>query len=57
MPLMTYSQVQPFATLIKDRVEKRIMPPWHLDKTTGIQRFKNDISLTDEPDSIDQRLG
>jgi len=45
---MTYDQVLPFAPLIKDRVEKRIMPPWHLDKTTGIQRFKNDISLTEE---------
>jgi len=23
------------------------MPPWHLDKTVGIQKFKNDNSLTD----------
>jgi hypothetical protein len=24
------------------------MPPWHIDKTIGIQKFKNDRSLTDE---------
>ena len=23
------------------------MPPWHIDKTVGIQQFKNDASLTD----------
>ena len=48
MPLLTYEQVRPFATLIKDRTVKRIMPPWHLDPTVGIQQFKNDASLSDE---------
>ena len=24
------------------------MPPWHIDKTVGIQEFKNDRSLTDD---------
>jgi hypothetical protein len=24
------------------------MPPWHLDKTVGIRKYKNDISLSDE---------
>jgi hypothetical protein len=24
------------------------MPPWHIDKTIGVQQFKNDTSLTDE---------
>ena len=24
------------------------MPPWHIDKTVGIQTFKNDRSLSDE---------
>jgi hypothetical protein len=24
------------------------MPPWHIDKAVGIQRFENDLSLTDE---------
>lgn len=48
MSLMTYEQVRPWAPLIKDRVVQRIMPPWHIDKTTGIQQFKNDVSLSDE---------
>jgi len=29
-------------------VETRTMPPWHLDRTVGIQHFKNDLSLTDK---------
>ena len=24
------------------------MPPWHIDKTVGIQKFKNDRSLSDD---------
>ncbi len=48
MALMTYEQVRPFAPVIKDRTSKRIMPPWHIDPTTGIQQFKNDASLSDE---------
>ncbi len=32
----------------------RQMPPWHIDKTVGIQKFKNDRSLTD--DQIDTIL-
>lgn len=47
MALMTYPQVRPFAPLIKDRTTKRIMPPWHIDPTTGIQQFKNDASLSE----------
>ncbi|MSR10474.1 MAG: cytochrome c [Gammaproteobacteria bacterium] len=47
MSLMTYEQVRPFAPIIKDRTTKRIMPPWHIDPTTGIQQFKNDASLSD----------
>lgn len=47
MPLMTYQQTRPFATIIREKINSRVMPPWHLDKTTGIQQFKNDISLSD----------
>ena len=47
MPLTTYEEVKPFAPLIKMRVQSRTMPPWHIDKTVGIQAFKNDRSLTD----------
>jgi len=48
MSLMTYEDVRPWARAIKERVARREMPPWHLDKTVGIQRFINDPSLTDE---------
>ncbi len=51
MSLLSYHDVRPWARSIKDRVERRLMPPWHLDTTVGIQEFKNDISLT--PDEID----
>ena len=48
MSLTTYEDVRPWARSIKDRVVRREMPPWHLDKTVGIQKFKDDISLTDD---------
>ena len=51
MSLLTYREVRPWARSIRDRVERRLMPPWHLDPSVGIQDFKNDISLT--PDEID----
>jgi hypothetical protein len=47
MSLQTFQEVKPFAALIKQRVQSRTMPPWHIDKTVGIQQFKNDRSLTD----------
>jgi hypothetical protein len=48
MPLMTYNDTRPWARSIKERVARREMPPWHLDKTVGIRKYKNDISLSDE---------
>ena len=48
MSLLTYREARPWARSIRDRVERRLMPPWHLDQTVGIQDFKNDISLTDD---------
>jgi hypothetical protein len=48
MSLLTYQDARPWARAIKDRVVARQMPPWHLDKTVGIQEFENDISLSDE---------
>ena len=47
MSLMTYEDVVRRAPRIRSRVESRTMPPWHIDKTVGIQDFKNDRSLTD----------
>ena len=48
MSLVTYEEARPWAKAIKQRVVTRNMPPWHLDKTVGIQQFQNDMSLTDE---------
>ena len=47
MSLLTYEQTRPWAKAIKERVVSRTMPPWHLDKTVGIQEFQNDMSLSD----------
>ena len=48
MALTTYQEVRPWARSIKARVTAREMPPWHLDKTVGIRKYKNDISLNDD---------
>jgi hypothetical protein len=48
MSLVTYEETRPWARSIKERVVTHQMPPWHLDKTVGIQHFQNDRSLTDE---------
>ena len=47
MSLISYQEVRPWARSIKNKVETRAMPPWHLDRHIGIQKFKNDPSLTD----------
>ena len=53
MSLMTYEESRPWARSIKSRVEARQMPPWHIDKSVGIQDFENDRSLSDlEIDTI-----
>jgi len=48
MNLSTYEEVRPWAKSIKQRVATRNMPPWHIDKTTGIQQFANDRSLNEK---------
>ena len=48
MSLLTYQEVRPWAKSIRERVIVRNMPPWHLDKTVGIQSFSNDRSLSDD---------
>jgi len=48
MSLVTYEESRPWAKPIKSRVAAREMPPWHIDKTVGIQDFKNDRSLNDK---------
>ena len=48
MSLVTYQEVRPWARSIRNKVVNREMPPWHIDKNIGIQKFKNDTSLSDE---------
>jgi len=48
MSLVTYQDVRPWARSIKNKVLAGEMPPWHLDKTVGIQKFVNDISLSED---------
>jgi hypothetical protein len=47
MSLVTFEEVRPWVRSIKTRVANREMPPWHVDKEVGVQKFINDRSLTD----------
>ena len=47
MSLLTYEETRPWARAIRERVARREMPPWHLDRTVGIRDYLNDRSLTD----------
>src|SRR5688572_13442568 len=38
MSLVTYEETRPWVRAIRDRVATRQMPPWHIDKTIGIQK-------------------
>ena len=46
MSLVTYGETRPWARAIKRYVESREMPPWYVDRRIGIQKFKEDPSLT-----------
>jgi hypothetical protein len=48
MSLINYEDARPWARSIKQRVEQRSMPPWHVDRNVGIRKFKDDPSLTDQ---------
>ena len=48
MALTTYEQVRPWVRAIQRKTAVREMPPWFIEKNIGIQKFKNDISLSDE---------
>ena len=52
MSLLTYEDARPWARSIKYRTGLRnkpeAMPPWYIEKDVGIQRFKGDLSLTEE---------
>ena len=50
MSLLTYEEVRPWARSIKAKTglgpRPGVMPPWYVDKTIGIQDYKNDPSLS-----------
>ena len=46
MSLLSYQETRPWARSIKNKVEAREMPPWHIDPKVGVQGFKNDRSLS-----------
>ena len=52
MSLITYEEVRPWARSIRRRTALRdrigVMPPWFIEKDVGIQRFKDDPSLSDD---------
>lgn len=48
MSLVSYEEARPWARSIKNRVASRQMPPWHVDRSVGIQEYKNDRSLSDD---------
>lgn len=51
MSLIDYKSARPWAKSIKAKTALRdkpgTMPPWYVEKTIGIQHFKNDNSLSD----------
>jgi hypothetical protein len=51
MSLVTYEDVRPWARAIKQRTSigphRGVMPPWYIEKNVGIQKYKNDPSLSD----------
>lgn len=52
MPLTTYEEVRPWARAIKTKTglgpRAGLMPPWFIEKDVGIQKYKNDLSLSAE---------
>ena len=50
MSLISYAEVRPWARAIKHRTglgsRPGVMPPWYIEKDVGIQRFKDDWSLS-----------
>ena len=48
MSLLTYEEARPWARSIRTKVSNREMPPWYIDRTVGVRKFKNDPSLTEK---------
>jgi len=52
MSLLTYEDARPWARSIRNKVSSREMPPWYIDRTVGIKKFRNDPSLSDDEVAI-----
>mgnify|MGYP003345508021 CR=1 FL=1 len=48
MSLVNFADTRPWIRSIKARVEQRTMPPWGIDPSVGVQKFKNDRSLNED---------
>jgi hypothetical protein len=46
MSFLSYEDVRPWARAIKAKTANHEMPPWFIDQNVGIQKFKNDPSLS-----------
>src|SRR5262249_12428887 len=46
MSLLTYEDARPWARAIKDKVTKRQMPPWYIDRNIALTSFTDDPSLS-----------
>ena len=57
MSLITYQEARPWAKSIRERVSARQMPPWHIDPSVGVQKFKNDMSLSARSDRHHREVG
>ena len=55
MSLITYKDVRPWASSIREKVTSRVMPPWHADRQYGT--FRNEQSLTQAGDRHDREVG
>src|SRR6201993_1021345 len=47
MSLLSYKDSRPWARSIKEKVVRREMPPWHIDRNVGVTKFKDDPSLSE----------
>jgi hypothetical protein len=48
MSLVTYDDVRPWAASVRAKVASREMPPWHIVRNVGIEKFKDDPSLAED---------
>jgi hypothetical protein len=48
MSLLTYEDARPWARSMRQKVSQRDMPPWFIERNVGIQKFKDDPSLSDD---------